>query len=513
MNTDPCGKTIANKYELTRLLGAGGMGRVFEARHLELRRRVAVKLLDAAHAGSHEVAERFRREARASSAVESEHIVQVLDVGKDPELGLYIVMELLQGEDLERRLARVGRLGARTVASIGLQAARGLAKAHAAGVIHRDLKPANVFLTTREDGSLVCKIVDFGVSKLLFEANPVASDEAPSSLTRVGGAIGTPQYMSPEQAQALPTVDLRTDIWSLGAVLFEALAGVPLYPMLASYELTIIRIVTTPPPRLAELAPGVPAPLAELVQSMVSAFTEARPESCAEVARRLADMLPQLADEAPATAPEFLPVNAPPSGVTLEFGSPATTTGGRGGTRVLTGAASNPSIPESAPSAATTPGGVALRTSAPEEELAEDGHDPIAGLPPALGLGRFAWLGALLVAVGAIVGGLALLRGGEPSAPAPAAQGLTISAIATPSQALKLAEPTALPSQTQVLGPAPQSNIPVIAIDALPVSSSAHASASPARSAMAAASAPSASATARKSGDTKFGGVGLQEQF
>jgi serine/threonine-protein kinase len=222
------GTTIAGKYRLRSVLGVGGMGAVYEGEHLEIGKRVAIKVIDGRHAAYDEMAARFRREARAASAVESEHIVQVFDVGQDPAAGLYMVMELLSGEDLARRMERAGgSLPLEDVITIGVQAARALAKAHAAGVVHRDLKPANLFLVAREDGSLHVKILDFGISKLLRD-EPESAPQAAKALTREGAVIGTPQYMSPEQAQGLP-VDSRTDVWSLAALLYEAIAGVPAY--------------------------------------------------------------------------------------------------------------------------------------------------------------------------------------------------------------------------------------------------------------------------------------------
>ena len=171
------GTTIAGKYKLRRLIGVGGMGSVYEGQHIDLGKKVAVKIIDAGNDMSAELATRFKREARAASAVESENIVQVFDVGRDPQVGLYMVMELLHGEDLEMRLRKQPgrRLDPLEVAQMGHQVSRALVKAHAARVIHRDLKPANIFLTERDDGSLRVKILDFGISKLLGSSASIAS--------------------------------------------------------------------------------------------------------------------------------------------------------------------------------------------------------------------------------------------------------------------------------------------------------------------------------------------------
>jgi serine/threonine-protein kinase len=277
------GSTVAGKYRVSRLLGAGGMGAVYEAEHVELGKRVAIKVIRPTFAASEEISERFRREARAASLVESDGIVQVFDVGQDAAAGLYMVMELLQGEDLSVRLAREPRLPAPLAVGIAIQAARALAKAHAAGVIHRDLKPANLFLVEAEDGSLRVKVLDFGISKLTRD-QPEASGNG--ALTRTGAVLGTAQYMSPEQAQGLP-VDARTDVWSLGAVLFEALAGRSAFRDMDTYEQTIIQIVTTSPSPLRVVAPWVDPGVAAVVDAALSPGIDDRIRDCAALVERL----------------------------------------------------------------------------------------------------------------------------------------------------------------------------------------------------------------------------------
>lgn len=282
------GTTIAGKYAVKSLLGVGGMGSVYEGRHVEIGKRVAIKIIDGPAAQSGEVAARFRREARSASAVESEHILHIFDVGEDPELGLYMVMEFLEGEDLGVRLAREQRLDPAVAINIATQVARGLSKAHGANVVHRDLKPGNVFLTAREDGSLHAKIVDFGISKLTQE-DPTLSTVG-AKLTRVGTAIGTPQYMSPEQAQGLPNVDHRTDIWSLGTVLYEMLAGRTPYDDLPTYEQTIIQIVTRPAPPLLSVAPWIDPRLAAVVDATLKHDPAERTQDAATLVRELVSL-------------------------------------------------------------------------------------------------------------------------------------------------------------------------------------------------------------------------------
>jgi serine/threonine protein kinase len=278
------GATIAGKYRVRRVIGRGSMGVVCEAEHLEIGKRVAIKLIDASLAGMHDAALRFRREARAASLVESHHIVQVFDVGDDDDLGLYLVMEYLGGEDLAKVLAREKRLVTDAAVDVAVQVARGLVKAHEAGVVHRDLKPANIFLCTSDDGRPLVKILDFGISKVIEASR--ANYAAGLKLTRDGMAVGTPQYMSPEQAQG-QVVDARTDVWALGLVLYEMLAGRPAYPELPSYEQFIIHLVSKPPDPLRESAPWVSEELEGIVHAALEHDLARRIQSCAEIVRRL----------------------------------------------------------------------------------------------------------------------------------------------------------------------------------------------------------------------------------
>jgi serine/threonine protein kinase len=291
---DLLGATIAAKYRIRRLVGVGGMGSVYEGEHVELGKRVAVKIIDPACGMSRELTARFKREARAASAVESEHIVQVFDAGADPDVGLFIVMEYLVGEDLEQRLAREegGRLDAAIAAEIAYQTAHALMKAHASRVIHRDLKPANIFLSEGEDGALRVKVLDFGISKLLASDTSSASRSGTFALTQEGVAIGTPQYMSPEQARGLATVDHRTDIWSLGAVLYEAVAGRPAYPELASHGDVMLTILREPPPPLALVAPWVAPSLSAVIHDALEHDVARRIPNGRVFADRLAEVLP-----------------------------------------------------------------------------------------------------------------------------------------------------------------------------------------------------------------------------
>jgi eukaryotic-like serine/threonine-protein kinase len=211
---------IAGKYRLTRLLGQGGMGTVWEGVHESLGTRVAVKFIDTEYAASDDVRARFVNEAKAAARLRSKHVVQVYDQGVGDDGRPYIVMEFLSGEPLDRRLDRLGRLSPEETARVVLHVCRALARAHESGIVHRDLKPENVFLVhDEEDDTDIAKVVDFGIAKI--------TDTSPggSSSTRTGAVLGTPQFMSPEQARGLRSVDRRTDLWSLGVIAYRCLVG------------------------------------------------------------------------------------------------------------------------------------------------------------------------------------------------------------------------------------------------------------------------------------------------
>jgi serine/threonine protein kinase len=210
------GRILAGKYRLVDELGRGGMGSVWRADHVELRSVVAVKLIDPSLAQSAEGRSRFLREARAAGALRSNHVVQVYDYGVDEGIP-FLVMELLEGESLAARLERKGRLTLAELQPVVRQVGRALAKAHAAGIVHRDLKPENIFICTEGDSELV-KVLDFGIAK-------VESNIAVSVQTQTGLVLGTPYYMSPEQAEGRRALDSRSDLWSLGVITYECLLG------------------------------------------------------------------------------------------------------------------------------------------------------------------------------------------------------------------------------------------------------------------------------------------------
>jgi len=284
------GTVIAEKYELIRLLGQGGMGAVYEGRNASTLKRCAVKVLVSAEmASSGEAVKRFFREARASSVLESDHIVQIFDSGSDPKTGFpYMVMELLNGQDLEHVLRDKGALQPLVAAKLILQAAMGLAKAHEQHTVHRDVKPANIYLTRRESGELVVKILDFGIAKVKMEK----FSETSAGLTRDGSMLGTPLYMSPEQAKGAPNIDVRSDVWSLGIVLYELLSGALPYADANSLGELMVAIITADLPLLQDKAPWVPPELAEITHRAISRDINRRFQSAGELRDALAAIVP-----------------------------------------------------------------------------------------------------------------------------------------------------------------------------------------------------------------------------
>ena len=280
------GQVIAEKYAIESVLGAGGMGVVARARHLVLGTAVVVKLLRAPDAEEESV-RRFLREARAGAALDSEHIVRVLDAGLFAGRP-YLVLEHLDGRDLAQELAARGALPLEEAVSHVLQVCEALATAHAGGIVHRDIKPANLFLTRSADGSPLVKVLDFGIAKAAADSGIATLD---AGLTHTSAIMGSPRYMSPEQLEHTAAVDARTDVWSLGAVLYELCAGRPAFdaPTLAAVATAIL---TRPPTPLVELRPDVPEGLARVISRCMEKDREARVPSVAELARALVPYAP-----------------------------------------------------------------------------------------------------------------------------------------------------------------------------------------------------------------------------
>jgi serine/threonine protein kinase len=282
------GQLLDGKYLLERSLGGGGMGEVFQARHVGSGLRVAVKVMSALGKGPNDVlAQRFQREAHAAGALESPHIAQLLDSGVDPARRQpYLVMELLQGEDLHALLRREGPLAPAVAVRIAAQVCLALRRAHAAGVLHRAIQPANVFLAHAEGDEVTVKLLGFGVAKLRAELGPDPTAQ------RHGGGVGSPAYMSPEQARGGRELDARADLWSLGVVLYEALAGRTPHAEVQAFGELLIAICSEPAPPLGRLAPWVSPDLAAVVQKALAIDRDARFGSADELLGALRELEP-----------------------------------------------------------------------------------------------------------------------------------------------------------------------------------------------------------------------------
>jgi len=257
MSLDRAGQELGGTYRLTRILGEGGMGQVWEAQHVRLPKRFAVKFLHAEALRNADVFARFRREAEIASAIGNAHIVDVVDFNHDAEGVPYMVLEFLDGEDLAARLVRRGPLSVDEAVAIAEQVAGALEAAHAKGIVHRDLKPQNIFLVRFEDRDDFVKVLDFGISKVLDSA---------SSMTKTGAIFGTPNFMSPEQVDGqISQIDGRTDIFALGAILYEMLTGKGAFDA-PTISAVFNQVCHKEPEPIATLRPEVP----ERVRSVIA---------------------------------------------------------------------------------------------------------------------------------------------------------------------------------------------------------------------------------------------------
>lgn len=293
------GRVLASKYRIVGRLGEGGMGVVYAGEHLELKTRVAIKVLQPELAEDTSARARFLREARLAASITSEHSTRILDVGTDDGLP-YIVMERLFGETVSARLAREGRMSVADAATIMIELLEALSEAHDKGVVHRDLKPANLFLVERPGEPIWVKVLDFGISKVT--AQFAAEGKTSITLTEPRTILGSPEYMSPEQLRDSTTVDRRSDLWSCGVVLFELLSGkVPFEgPSLADL---CARIISAQPRSLASVgAESVPSPVAKIIDRCLRADPDERPQNALDLAVALA---PYATDSARALLPRI----------------------------------------------------------------------------------------------------------------------------------------------------------------------------------------------------------------
>ena len=306
------GTTIGN-YKITAEIGQGGMGIVYLAEHPSLGRKAAVKVLHPRLAAEPNTVSRFFHEARASNAIRHPNIVEAYDYGTLPDGATYIIMEYLEGQSLSARLDDVGRFPVRMALDFAQQAAGALAAAHAKGIVHRDLKPDNLFVTPdpRSPSSELIKILDFGIAKLAANV-----DSAFSHKTHTGALMGTPLYMSPEQCLGVKEVDHRTDIYSLGCILYEMLCGAPPFVSEGFGALVNMHINQAPEPP-SKLSPNVSPSTEKLILKMLAKKVDERFQSMTEVREALLAEI--------ARAPTYRPGDTQPPAQPRRHSSSATT--------------------------------------------------------------------------------------------------------------------------------------------------------------------------------------------
>jgi eukaryotic-like serine/threonine-protein kinase len=430
------GETLNGKYLIARLIGGGGMGAVYEAVELVGGAHVAIKVINTGDfAKDKALIGRFQREAQATIALRTNHIVRVIETGTSLASGQpFMVMEYLSGEDLSQIFKRVGQLSPELGLRVVAQACLGLATAHEAHVVHRDIKPANLFLAEQPDGSIFVKLLDFGIAKVKMDQ---AHETDTKNLTRTGSMLGSPLYMSPEQARGSKSIDHRADIWSLGVVFYQALAGrTPNQDIDALGEL-IIAICSEPAAPVQQFAPWVPPEVAAVIHQALRFDPAERFQSAREMHAAVMRLLPVGAALRPAlitgissteraqVAPLLTLAPSVPTGrhTTSASGSLRVTTGG--GVRIIT----NSSSTDNGRTALEgTPRGVA-------SSHAHLGHASTSRLSVVLG-------GAALVGIGMGLGVYKVMGPQTQATPADAV--ITSAPRATPAKAP--AAPSALAS-------------------------------------------------------------------
>ena len=278
------GQLIAGKYRVQQMLGRGGMGVVMAALHEQLNQRVALKFLTDDAYQQPEAVTRFLREARSAVQIQSEHVARVMDVGTLDSGAPYIVMEYLRGLDLKEVSTRRGPLPISEAVDFVLQACDAVAEAHSLGIVHRDLKPSNLFLTERPDGSPLVKVLDFGISKALHAGG--GGQTSQQQMTASAAIMGSPQYMSPEQIRSSKNVDARADVWALGTILHELIAGSPAY-VADTVPGLLAMIVADAPPPISQARPDAPADLEAAILRCLQKDREQRFANVAELAHAL----------------------------------------------------------------------------------------------------------------------------------------------------------------------------------------------------------------------------------
>jgi serine/threonine protein kinase len=428
------GQMIAGKYRLNALLGTGGMASVWSATNMFTERQLAVKFLLPTFARTPEAAKRFLMEAKVSGRVQHPNIIEILDVGQAEDGSLFLVMELLTGQSLEMAMRKQQPpMSVYDFVGVMLDVARALAAAHRGGVIHRDLKPSNILLHTDRGGVAVPKVLDFGVSKFLLE------DQHDNGLTMAGTVLGSPLYMSPEQASGVGDIDHRTDIFAFGAILFEGFCGFRCFDA-ANFNALIVTVATQQPKNIDHYAGQMPAGLRALVRDCLVTDRTARIGSFDQVIERLTALLPELQQSPLRLPPPVRP--EPPSDPEATSAMPA----------LVRPSDRPPSMPGMVPVVRIEQGGSAAPWAG-----SLPGYKPRSKAPVLL----FAVGGALLASMVIVVGlGIVIARKLHRAPVSPPV------AIATEHPT---ADPTPPPSASS------SSDVPVVSVDALPVATTSRA--------------------------------------
>jgi serine/threonine-protein kinase len=313
------GDVIAGKYEIIGLIGAGGVGYVVSAMHLELGEMVALKFLREESLVHPEIVARFAREARAAAKIKSEYVARVFDVGSLPNGVPFIVMEYLHGKDLADVVRQQGRLPVKLAVEYVMQACEALASAHSIGTVHRDIKPENLFLTRHAEGVEIVKVLDFGISKVALTSG--ATQVQPRQFVKTMMPMGTPAYMSPEQIRATGEVDARTDIWALGCVLFELLTASCVFDAPTLMQLGAAILERAPVP-LRQLLPDAPPELEAVILRCLEKDVSKRYQNVAELAVALYPFAPRRA-RISAERSSYLLNSAHPTSAPLDLASVA----------------------------------------------------------------------------------------------------------------------------------------------------------------------------------------------
>ncbi len=413
------GDVIQGKYRVMRVLGRGGMGVVVAAEHLQLRETVALKFLTRRDEGDlKEFQGRFQREARITAKLRGEHVVRTLDFGLLDDGTPFMVMEFLEGVDLRQVLRTQGPFPLERALLYTVQACEGLAEAHGLGIVHRDLKPSNIFLTTGLDGAELIKILDFGVSKLAS-----LQEEGDEPLTATGVLLGSPRYMSPEQLQSqTEQVDMRSDVWALGTILYELLIGQPVFPGGAAPAICAQILGDKPLPRVKASRPELPEAIDTILAGCLERDPARRTPNVAVLAGQLLDVL-GVPSEQLVTRLSAMIERRPggPGGAALLSGSyPSTSSLGLDTLGRTAPPSSSSRVPVSSPSMPTVAGGAALSTPPPGATKATTGTVPKI---------------AAAVAVVALLGGVYWLQRTPSPAPPPLASSVAASPPAEPPPA------------------------------------------------------------------------------